>query len=192
MKKCILTTLSILVLLSLTPFGYSQEDTGEDSDQNQSLSIGDVPSIEEIERRRANLELQRQQIKLDEEKNEMWLPRVMPFSAFIFVLLLLSIIFGYEWKKDKNRNETIRRYLEKGIEVPRQLLVDKDNPGSWKPVSDVRKGLIWFSVGLGVSLTLFIISESARGAAIGIIPLFIGIGYLVAAKLDPKLPVEED
>lgn len=142
--------------------------------------------LDELNRRKAVLELQQQQLQLEQEKSKKWLPVIMPFAAFFFVLAILGIIFGYERKKDQNRHETIRIYLEKGIEVPAELLIDEDHPHAKQSTSDLRKGIIWSVVGIGISITALIILGSDRGAAIGLIPICIGIGYLVAAKLDPK------
>jgi energy-coupling factor transporter transmembrane protein EcfT len=128
------------------------------------------------------------------------LPLLIPFAGMAFSLLALLVIFGWLRKVDQHRHETIRKYLENGKEVPEEFLVGQDKPKNWQPVSDIRKGLIWCSVGLGISLTLFILTGSSmynfsgagRTSAIGIIPLFIGIGYLIAAKLDPKRSNEEE
>ena len=161
--------------------------------------MGEVlPTMDEIERRKAFLELRKQEIALEKEERGKgaWLGRifppgmglqmVMPFAAFVFVLAILSIIFGYERKKDRNRHETIRAYLERGIEVPIELLIDEDHPHAKKPTSDIRKGVIWLCVGIGISLAVFILNVSLRSAAIGLIPVFIGIGYIVAARLDTQ------
>ncbi|MDA0347441.1 MAG: DUF6249 domain-containing protein [Verrucomicrobia bacterium] len=127
------------------------------------------------------------------------IPLFIPFAGMAFSLVALLVIFGWLRIVDKNRHATIQKYLELGKEVPEELLADRGKPKNWQPVSDIRKGLIWCSVGLGISLTLFILTGSSiynfsgagRSSAIGIIPLFIGIGYLIAAKLDAKGSNEE-
>ena len=143
------------------------------------------PVLLEIEREKARVELK-------EEKNKLWIVWIMPFAGMGFTLALLSIIFGYSRKADQNRHETIRRYLEKGEVVPERLLIDPDNPRAGKPISDRRKGVIWTSIGLGIGAFLVISSDgSLKAGAFGLIPLFIGIGYFVAARLDPQ-PVDKD
>jgi cadmium resistance protein CadD (predicted permease) len=44
--------------------------------------------------------------------------------------------------------------------------------------------------GLGVGLFLFLV-EGIKQAGLGLIPLFIGIGYLVVAKLEADRPAEQ-
>lgn len=138
------------------------------------------PELLEIERERARVELQ-------DEKNKLWVVWIMPFAGMGFTLAILTIIFGYSKKADQNRHETIRRYLEKGEEVPERLLIDPDNPRAGKPVSDKRKGVIWIAIGLGLGSFLLVSSGgSMKSAAISLLPLFIGLGYFVAARYDPQ------
>jgi hypothetical protein len=141
------------------------------------------PALLEMERERAEVELKK-------EKNQLFLARVMPFVGMGFTLAILAIIFGYGRRTDQNRHETIRRYLEKGKPVPSQLLIDPDTPATWrKPVSDRRKGILWVAVGLGVGLALIVMGGGEwRKGAVAIIPLCIGMGYLVAATLEPREP----
>ena len=184
----------LLSLLLLPSAGFSQEDSSDETsviEQTTEIEDDGLPGMEEITKRKAFAQLRKMEIANEEDERGMWLAYVMPFAAFGFVLTLLSIIFGFERKKDRNRHDTIRVYLEKGLEVPPELLVDKDNPKTWKPTSDIRKGVIWFTVGLGISLTVFIFAMSSRGAALGLIPMFIGIAYFIAAKLDPKPSQQE-
>lgn len=182
----------ISILLSLmigVPAGYAQEEDSTPppvSEQSVMSENEDLPSMEEIDRRRALAELRRLEIQNSEDDGGMVLAFVMPFAAFIFVLTLMWIIFSYERKKDHNRHETIRVYLEKGLEVPPQLLIDKDNPQTWRATSDLRKGIIWTVIGVGISVTVLILVGSDRGAVLGLIPVCIGIGYFIAAKLDPR------
>ena len=70
--------------------------------------------------------------------------------------------------------------------------MDSGDPATWKPVSDRRKGVIWSAVGLGIAITFLIISEgNVKAGAVGIIPLFIGLGYFIAALIDPQSTEEE-
>lgn len=198
----------VLSIILIVPELYAQEDaSGDNTTIEQSTEpavAGEVlPTMEEIERRKALLEIRKQELALEKEEqgsggwlfrffpHGMGLQMIMPFAAFLFVLGILSIIFGYERKKDQNRHETIRVYLEKGMEVPPELLIDEDHPHAKKAISDYRKGIIWTVVGIGISITALIILGSDRGAALGLIPVCIGVGYLLAAKLDPKTSKEQ-
>ena len=135
MMKPVLKKILVLLIFfkALTFLAIAQDDSAKGQEtvdvnspeyvQNQNQAQYEEAGIAELNRRKALLALERQQLELEKEKGEKWLAFVMPFAAFIFVLALLSIIFGFERKKDRNRHETIRIYLEKGLEVPPQLLV---------------------------------------------------------------------
>ncbi len=122
------------------------------------------------------------------------MPLVMPFAGMGFTLLVLWIIFGHSRRVDQNRHETIWRYLERGEEVPVQLLIDPDNPATWrKPVTDRRKGILWCAVGLGLGVMLVIWGDgNLRKGALAVVPLCIGLGYLIAARLEPAPDDEAD
>ncbi len=187
MKNCLHLITIVLSLVISVPSAIAQEEKPAESPTvEQAAHTESLPSMEEINKRKAYAELRKMEIAIAEDEGGMWLAFVMPFAAFIFVLALLSIIFGHEKKKDRNRHETIRVYLEKGMEVPPELLIDEDHPHAKKSISDLRKGIIWTVVGIGISITALIIMGSNRGAALGLIPVCIGVGYLLAAKLDPK------
>ena len=185
MKKTIYLLSIFLSLTYLLPCGMAQDNNSTEAAAVEQASE-ELPAYDEIHRRKALAEARKLEIANIEDERGMWLAFVMPFAAFLFVLGILGIIFGYERKKDRNRHETIRAYLEKGIEVPTELLIDEDHPHAKNSTSDLRKGIIWTVVGIGVSITVLIISGSDRGIALGLIPICIGIGYLVVAKLDPK------
>ena len=130
-------------------------------------------------------------LKIDKEKMELMMGRVMPFVGMGFTILILIIVFGTQRRADRNRHETIRKYLELGIEVPELLLIDPANPQHKKPMSDKRKGIIWFSVGIGIAATVYILTGNQKYMATAIIPLFIGVGYLISAFVVPEKSEEK-
>ena len=174
--------LSFPVLSILSPVC----EAADDEEPRISAELTQDTRFLEIERERA-------EVRLKKERNKLFLSRVMPFVGMGFTIVILSIIFGFVRKSDKTRHETIRKYLEKGEKVPRELLVDSGDPATWKPVSDRRKGIIWCAVGLGIAITFLIFAGgNAKAGAVGIIPLFIGFGYFIAALIDPKSTDEEE
>ncbi len=115
--------------------------------------------------------------------------RYMPLIGMGFTALVLWLVFTFVQSFDRNRHETIRKYLDLGQSVPPQLLVDRDNPAAWdpnhRPASDKRKGIITASVGLGVMVMFYLLFGSLRAASLGLIPFCVGLGYLVLAALEP-------
>lgn len=112
--------------------------------------------------------------------------KLVPFVGMGTAVAIVWIVFGFVRQCDKMRHDTIKQYLDKGLEVPWELLVDSGNPQTWKPGSDLRKGFVWLAIGLGLGLTACILSGNPRSLALGLIFDFIGIGYLIAWKIAPK------
>ncbi len=117
--------------------------------------------------------------------------KLVPFVGMAVAVLIVWIVMAMVQNTDRYRHETIRQYLEKGVEVPHELLVDSGNPQTWKPTSDLRKAMIWLAVGIGVGLTGYIFSGSPRALALGLIFDCIGLGYLIVWKIEPQKQVVE-
>jgi hypothetical protein len=74
------------------------------------------------------------------------------------------------------RHKTGIELAQRGVPLPRELLQDMD---ASRRYSDLRNGLVLASTGIGViafTLTLFG-SDAHRFWALGLIPLFAGLGY---------------
>ncbi|MGH3849872.1 MAG: DUF6249 domain-containing protein, partial [Pseudonocardiaceae bacterium] len=107
---------------------------------------------------------------------------------FVFgtpVILVASILF-YRMRKTRLLHATIATMVEKGQPVPRELF---DPPSRSR--SDLRTGIILFAVGAG--MVAFFVTMGLDVWGLGLIPLLIGIGYLIAWKLesgkkDPATP----
>ena len=117
--------------------------------------------------------------------------KLVPFAGMAVAVLIVWIVMAMVQNTDRHRHETIRQYLEKGVEVPWELLVDDGNPQTWKPVSDLRKALVWLAIGLGIGLTGWVFSGNPKAMALGLVFDFIGVGYLIVWKMEPK-QIEQD
>ena len=104
--------------------------------------------------------------------------------VFIFGIPMIVAALGlyYKWRKEKMLHQTMIHLLEKGIPIPPELL----QAPMRRKISDLRTGLIL--VGTGLGLTLFFLSMSGDLWGVGFIPLLIGVGYLIAWKLETKSP----
>ncbi len=112
--------------------------------------------------------------------------KLVPFVGMAVAVLIVWIVMAMVQNTDRYRHETIRQYLEKGVEVPHELLVDSGNPQTWKPTSDLRKAMIWLAIGIGIGLTGYIFSGSPRALALGLIFDCIGLGYWIVWKIEPQ------
>jgi hypothetical protein len=105
---------------------------------------------------------------------------IMPIIGFTFILLVLTIPFYFNFKKSKGRQLIINNLIEKGQEIPLELLV----PAKRNVRSDFHKGIILITFGLSVCMVLFLLKTGNNFWTFGLIPLFIGIGYLITSKFD--------
>lgn len=107
----------------------------------------------------------------------------MPVIFFIFLLIALYIPFYFDFKKVKGRQLIINNLIEKGKEIPNELL----SPTVKKNVrSDFHKGIILIALGLSLCFVLFVLKITNNYWTIGLIPMFIGIGYLISFRFDKQ------
>jgi hypothetical protein len=121
-------------------------------------------------------------------------------QALIFFTFLAVIIVGPRYLRAREReklHETLRIAYEKGQPVPPELISalvkePSDAPRPPAPDADFRRGLVMVFVGLGFAaaayalyLGISVFSEDAAWitaecvAAVGAIPGFIGVAYLI-------------
>jgi Domain of unknown function (DUF6249) len=125
---------------------------------------------------------------------------VMFIVAIVFLspVLAIGLFLWYRWRKARMLNETMLKLAEKGVVPPAEALgALTGNPSSaiaaapsaaplyeqakqvrrraaW---SDLRKGVILGGIGLG--LTSFSMLDDGTPNSIGLVLLFVGIGYIV-------------
>ena len=112
----------------------------------------------------------------------------------IVALLAVILIFGtpiiivvailmHRSQRTRRIHQTVVALAEKGLPIPPELFVDKPPADNGSPLN---KGVILIAVGLG--LTIFFLSVPGRHApwGVGMIPLLIGVGYLIVWKLEGR------
>ena len=124
------------------------------------------------------------------------LERMREFVAIPIVAIVFLSIFGapvaivvmigiFSMIATRTRQRTIRMMVEKGQPVPAELLAPATR--GIRRRSDVRRGVVWTMVGLGLMIWLAAVNDWEGGAwSFGLIPLLIGIGYLIVWKLENK------
>ncbi len=100
---------------------------------------------------------------------------IVPIAFFLTILVVVIATLGLRYRKHAQTQETLRLMIEKGAEIPPELLTP--------PVShygDLRRGLILAGTGLSLSIAIGLMRGFGGGGwALGLIPLFIGAGYLI-------------
>ena len=90
---------------------------------------------------------------------------------------LVGIILWYKARRNQLLHETALKLAEKGQPVPPELFADQR-----EPYSNLRRGVVLVMLGLGICLALYLVGM--RFWAFGIIPMFMGVGYLIVWKLE--------
>lgn len=148
-----------------------------------------------------------QLIDLRREENRLELQRIeaankndMPLNGFGIVMIVLMpflLIFSLALIITKTRTkESLRRYdlynksLEMGQTIPEHFF---DTPKKQSDrISNLKKGIIWLAVGLAL-VVYFIIIVEYEPLILGILPTFVGSGYLLVHFLEkPKSNDEQD
>lgn len=102
--------------------------------------------------------------------------------SIVFFSCSLTGLLGWlfaSYRKARQLHETVRLMVEKGAEIPPGLLAP---PPKRKP-SDLRRGIILSSAGLGLAIFLAVIPGSEGSWGAGVTLLLIGVGHLVVWRL---------
>ncbi len=125
---------------------------------------------------------------------------IVAIVAIIFLspVLAIALILGYRMRKARMLNETMLRLAEKGAVLPAEALgaltAGSANTIAATPAtasyyeqakqlrqraasSDLRKGMIMSGIGIG--LTMFSMLDDGTPNGLGLVLLFVGIGYTV-------------
>jgi predicted PurR-regulated permease PerM len=103
--------------------------------------------------------------------------------SILIILLILSLFaipYYFNLKKVKARQQIIAKLIEKDREIPKELLAKPQKTRR----SDLHKGIVLIAFGLSLCIVIFILKIDSNFWTIGLIPMFIGIGYAISFKLD--------
>jgi Domain of unknown function (DUF6249) len=116
---------------------------------------------------------------------------IIPLVGIVFLsifgapVLIVILIGMFAFLVSRSRQRTIRMLVEKGQPVPAELLAPATRTGRQR--SDVRRGVVWTMVGVGLIVWLGAVNDWEGGAwSFGLIPFLIGLGYLIIWKLENK------
>jgi Domain of unknown function (DUF6249) len=104
------------------------------------------------------------------------------FGAPVAIVVMIGI---FSIIATRMRQRTIRMMVEKGQPVPAELLAPATR--GIRRRSDVRRGVVWTMVGLGLMIFFGAVNDWEGGIwSLGLIPFLIGVGYLLVWKLEGK------
>ena len=95
----------------------------------------------------------------------------------VMPVMLVGLILWYKARRNALLHETALKLAEKGQPVPHSLFADTSGPKA-----NLRQGVVLLMLGLGICAALYL--SGIKVWAVGIIPLFMGVGYLIVWKLE--------
>jgi hypothetical protein len=109
---------------------------------------------------------------------------VAPTGMFIATVIIVFLPLFFRWRREQVLHQTLRAMVEKGVEIPLELITPQRSKAN-----DLRRGVILVGLGVGLSLFLALLPEVPPGVwAAGLIPALMGAGYLIVWRLQPEDP----
>jgi Domain of unknown function (DUF6249) len=109
---------------------------------------------------------------------------VVPVASFLFVLGIVAVPLYFGFRKERQRQETLRAIIDKGGAIPPELLASAESREDTSR-KDRRRGVVLIAAALGIAGFLAVIG-AGNGVGIALIPMCIGGGYLVVWRLDQR------
>jgi hypothetical protein len=113
---------------------------------------------------------------------------LIPIVAILMPLIVVVFALNFAYKYQERKHKTIVDLLEKGLPVPRELLRPQQRTGS-----ALMRALTLVGTGVGTCIFLGALIGFNRGIwACGLIPLCIGVAQLIALKIEPQRPEQDE
>lgn len=126
-------------------------------------------------------------ITIDLDSEDSFMGNLVGLFAILLIfggpIIIVAIALYSSYKKRRLTHQTINAYIEQGKDIPAEVLQGLQHHGGQK--SNLHKGLVMVGIGFGVAVC-FALMGSTGAAALGLIPLFIGIALLLVWKLEKK------
>lgn len=108
---------------------------------------------------------------------------LIPLAFFGTVALIFWLVVSFRHRGSAERQQTIRLALEKGAELTPELMKSLSEPEPPKN-KDLRSGLVWLSLAVGLALCGFAVPDPSGYALRGCLsgaafPFSIGLAYII-------------
>jgi hypothetical protein len=132
------------------------------------------------------------------------IPILGVLCVFGMPVLIVFVVCYFKYRRRQESLATVREYLNKGLPVPPELLAEAGSsqyaaaaapaaaaaslsaPVNDRAKSDLRKGLTLASIGLGLTLALFVNDPHDTDWGWGLIPFVMGIGYILSGWFERR------
>ena len=102
---------------------------------------------------------------------------IIVFGSFI---VLMAIPYYFGMKKTRSMHALINSLVEKGHDIPKELIFPAKKKSQLR--NDFQKGIILVTLGLSICLVMFFVKVEDNYWTIGLIPVFVGVGYMISHK----------
>ena len=107
---------------------------------------------------------------------------IVPVTFLLVILLGVVSAHMLRIRKQAQLHQTLRLMIEKGTDIPPELFAP--------PIaahSDLRRGLVFVGIGLSLLILIGMIEGFSSGSwAVGLIPAFIGVAYLIVWRYSQR------
>ena len=108
---------------------------------------------------------------------------LVPIAFFGAIALIIWLVVSYRHRGRADKQQTIRLALEKGAELTPELMKSISEPEPAKN-KDLRSGLIWLALGVGLALCGLAVPDPTGNALQGCLagaafPFSLGIAYII-------------
>jgi len=155
--------------------------------KKDSIMLSKLSPNQLLELKKGEQEVERQRI---ESENHQAMPLgsgaivLICLLPFLFVAVIITLNVRAKNAESKRRYDLYTKSLEMGQTVPEHFF---DTPKKENPSSNLKKGILWLVVGLALLIS-FIVLHKENGLIFGIVPAFVGIGYLLVHFLEKPKP----
>lgn len=100
---------------------------------------------------------------------------------FVMIVFIVGVVLYFRYRRAQLLHTTLAKMIEKDVPIPTELF---DAPRRKR--SDLRRGAFWLALGVGVLVYLKVIGHGQWIG--GLIPLLIGVAYLVVWRIEQGKP----
>ncbi len=115
---------------------------------------------------------------------------VVPIIMFLGLTAVLIMFFWFRYRARRDMQETFRAALERGQELTPEVIDRLGHPKESEQ-KDLRLGVIWLALAVGLALCGFAVPDDSGEALRGVLagaafPFAIGVAYLLLYKFTDR------
>lgn len=122
--------------------------------------------------------IERAQQSQQMDRDDWVVPVLVPTGFFAMLVAIVAVIQWARLRREQRLHETIRQMVDRGVDVPLQAFLPP-------PRNDQRRGVLLVMLGTGLTIACGA-AAGWSGAAVGLVPGLVGLGYLVAHRLESR------